>query len=62
MATEGIQLKLLLHNPEQAIKTLSHVNGFCAEEQFGARWETQHDGTSLAILSPDVTAVFFPGI
>jgi hypothetical protein len=32
------------------------------EEQFGARWETQHDGTSLAPLPHDVTAVAFPGI
>jgi hypothetical protein len=62
VAAQRIELKLLLHNPEQAIETLSHVNRLCAEEQFGARWETQHGGTSLAILSHDVTAVFFPGI
>jgi hypothetical protein len=32
------------------------------EEQFGARWETQHDGTSLETPSNDATAVIFPGI
>jgi hypothetical protein len=32
------------------------------EEQFSARWETQHDETSLATLPHDVTATFFPGI
>jgi hypothetical protein len=62
VATERIQLKLLPHNPKQAIETLSHINGFCAEEKFGARWETQHDGTSLATPSNDATAVIFPGI
>jgi hypothetical protein len=40
VAAQRIELKLLLHNPEQAIETLSHVNRLCAEEQFGARWET----------------------
>jgi hypothetical protein len=42
--------------------TRSQINGFCAEEKFGARWETQHDGTSLAPLPHDVTAVNLPGI
>jgi hypothetical protein len=45
-----------------SVITRSQIHGFSAEEQFGARWETQHDGSSHAPLPHDVTAVNFPGI
>ena len=45
-----------------SVMTRSQINGFCAEEQFESRWETQHDGSSHAPLPHDVTAVNLPGI
>ena len=45
-----------------SVITLSLIHGFCAEEQFGARWEAQHDGSSHAPLPHDGTAVNLPGI
>jgi hypothetical protein len=45
-----------------SVITLSQIHEFCAEEQFGSRWETQHDGSSHAPLPHDVTAVNLPGI
>jgi hypothetical protein len=54
--------KLRVAELQGSVITLSQINGFSAEEQFGARWETQHDGTSLAPLPHDVTAVIFPGV
>ncbi len=54
--------KLRVAELQGSVITLSQINGFSAEEQFGARWETQHDGSALATLPHDVTAVIFPGV
>jgi hypothetical protein len=47
---------------QESVITRSQINGFSAEEQSGARWEAQHDGSSHATLPHDVTAVILPGI
>ena len=45
-----------------SVITLSQIHGFCAEAQFGSRWEILHDGSSHATPPHDATAVIFLGI